>query len=855
VSPGHQGAGSRLKPYAKGEGPLAAVEDWFAARGWTPFAFQREAWTAQAANLSGLIHAPTGCGKTYAAFCGLLAVSHAQAPKPSSLRILWVTPLKALAADTLLALQDATQALAPGWSVALRTGDTAASERVRLDRNPPSVLVTTPESLALTLARADWQERLGDVAAVVVDEWHELVASKRGLMLELCLARLAALARRTSHGTRHLAVWGMSATLGNLEDAMRTLVGPEAMMQGRARLIHARLPKAILIDALLPEAVERFPWAGHLGIRMVAPVVERLRSARSTLIFTNTRSQSELWYQALLDHAPDLAGRIALHHGSIDRSTRDWVEEGLRSGALWAVVCTSSLDLGVDFRPVEQVLQIGSPKGVARLLQRAGRSGHAPGATSRVTVVPTHALELIEAAAARTAAARGQIETRLPPGRAGGPVGQRTWRALDVLAQHLVTCALGGGFTAGELLQEVRGCASYADLSETEWQWCLDFVTRGGASLAAYPDFHRVQIDAESGLYQVPDRRLARRHRLNIGTIVSEASIKVQIQNGPRLGQVEEDFIARLKPGDVFIFAGRAVEFIRVRELTAYVRKASARRRLVPRWAGGKMPLSTQLAQATRELIAEARHGRFESPELMLCRPLLDLQASMSALPDAREWLIERLRSREGHHLFIYPFEGRLVHLGLATLFAWRLARERANTFSLAMNDYGFELLALEPIDFTLDRLPDLLSPNALEADLLAGLNAAELARRQFREIARVAGLIDQGYPGEARSARQMQMSAGLLYDVFRNYDPDNLLLEQAAREVLERQLEASRLASALMRLRHSAPLVRDIARPTPFAFPLMVERLRETLSNEQIEARVTRILRDIERQIQGNAE
>ncbi len=836
---------------------LQDIEAWFAARGWTPFDFQREAWRAQLDGRSGLVHAPTGCGKTYAAFCGLLARAVRAAPAsgsstdPAPLSILWVTPLRALASDTVLALTEAVSGLAPGWSVGLRTGDTASAERARQDRRLPSVLVTTPESLALLTARADWAERLAHLRAVVVDEWHEIIASKRGVLLELTLARLRGLAARRKQ--RSLQTWGLSATLGNLDEAMAVLVGPASALAGEARLIHARLPKTIEIDALLPETIDRFPWAGHLGTRMVAPVVERILAARSTLVFTNTRSQSELWYQALLDHAPELAGQIALHHGSLDRATRDWVEGGLRAGTLRAVVCTSSLDLGVDFRPVEQVLQVGSPKGVARLLQRAGRSGHAPGAVSRVSVVPTHALELVEAAAAREAAQAGRIEVRRPPGQGAG------FRALDVLAQHMVTCAVGGGFEPDALRAEVESTASYQGLTDREWQWCLDFVTRGGSSLAAYPDFHRVHIAVdgapggapERGRYIVPDRRIAQRHRMNIGTIVAEASVTVQIQNGARLGQVEEDFVARLKPGDAFIFAGRVLEFIRLREMVAHVRVARKKRNLVPRWAGGKMPLSTQLADATRTLIARARSGRLDSPELRLCAPIFELQRAVSALPDQDEWLVETLASREGHHLFVYPFEGPLVHLGLATLFAWRLARERANTFSIAMNDYGFELVSPEPHGFSAERpeavLDALLAAQDLEADLLAGLNAAELAKRQFREIARVAGLIDQGYPGEHKSSKQMQMSAGLLYDVFRTYDPENLLLAQSVREVLERQLETSRLARALLRLRHTRPLIRTIARPTPFSFPLMVERLRETLTTEEIEARVARLLAEME--------
>ncbi|MFO1342244.1 MAG: ligase-associated DNA damage response DEXH box helicase [Burkholderiales bacterium] len=876
---------------------MADAEAFLSARGWTPFPFQRDAWAAYAQGKSGLIHAPTGFGKTYAAFCAACALGpagNARVPSPPvgegaaqrrergtvvgaaavaatatltakanvtlsptpppsrgrgenaspPIAILWVTPLKALAADTTLSLKEASAAMQPTWTVGLRTGDVSSSERAKQDRRLPTVLVTTPESLALMLARADWRERLGTLRTVIVDEWHELLSSKRGVLLELCLTRLRG-------ANRQLQTWGMSATLGNLDEAMRVLIGPDAALARQGVLISGKIDKKIVIDSLLPETIERFPWGGHLGVRMVQPVVGHIRRAKSTLIFTNTRSQTELWYQALLDAEPDLAGQIALHHGSLDRETREYVEQGIRSGALRAVVCTSSLDLGVDFRPVEQVLQIGSPKGIARILQRAGRSGHQPGATSRVTVVPTHALELVEAAASRQAADARHIESRSPLGSGGaGNLGAgKAWRPLDVLTQHLVTCALGGGFDADELRAEVEKSFTYQNLSDAggNGRSTLWFAAARRYRLA---DFPKVVFDDDTKRYIVKDRRIAQRHRMNIGTIVSEASITVQFQGGARLGHVEEDFIARLNPGDAFIFAGRVVEFIRVREMTAYVRRATKKRNLVPRWAGGKMPLSTQLAGATRELIAEAKHGVYTTPEMRLCEPIFALQARLSALPDIKEWLVESLKSREGWHLFFYPFEGRLVHLGLATLFSYRLAQkhpELGKTFSIAINDYGFELLSPTEMHVDARELRELLDSRNVEADILAGLNAAELGKRQFREIARVAGLIDQGYPGQNKSSKQLQASSGLLYDVFTTYDSDNLLLKQAVREVLERQLEASRLAAALLRLRGSKALLMACERPTPFSFPLMVERLREKLSTEQIEQRVARMIAEID--------
>jgi len=765
-------------------------------------------------------------GKTYAAWMGPLVTGpDGSATAPPPLTVVWLTPLRALAADTGLALARAAQALRPHWRIAVRTGDTPAAERARQDRRLPTALVTTPESLTLLLSRADWRERFAHVSAVVVDEWHELMASKRGVQVELALARL-----RTARPG--LAVWGLSATLANLGEALACLLG-----HGRAgRIVRGLEGKVITIETARPPTIERFPWGGHIGLKLLPQVVRAIDNARSTLVFTNVRSAAELWYQALLEARPDWAGQIALHHGSLEREVRDWVEDGIRRNALRAVVCTSSLDLGVDYAPVDQVLQIGSPKGVARLLQRAGRSGHQPGAVSKITVVPTQALELVEAAAAREAAAERAIEARPPI------VG-----ALDVLTQHLVTCAMGGGFAPAELLAEVRGTHAYAALTAAEWQWALDFVVHGGASLNAYPEYRRVVI-GDDGVARVPDAQIARRHRTQIGTIVSDASITVQMRNGRRLGHMEESFIARLSPGDTFLFAGRVLEFLRVREMTAWVKPGKPSAAIVPRWMGAKMPLSSLLADRTRKLIGDAKRGTFASAELQLVRPLLELQRRWSALPDEREWLIERIATRDGHHLFFFPFEGRLAHLGLATLFSYRLSRATPRTFSIMINDYGFGLLSPAPVPLSLGELGGLLAAPNVARDILAGLNAAELGRRQFREIARVAGLVFQGYPGQPQSNRHLQASSGLLYDVFAQYDPANLLLAQSTQEVLERQIEALRLDAALARLRGARAVFTQPPRPTPFAFALMVEMFREKLTTEALADRVARMVEALEK-------
>ncbi len=784
-------------------------------------------WSAYARGESGLIHAPTGMGKTYAAWLGpLLGGPRGEPGAAPPFTVLWLTPLRALAQDTGLSLARAADALNPHWTIGVRTGDTPSGDKARQERRLPTALVTTPESLTLLQSRADWRERFAHVQAVIVDEWHELLSSKRGVQVELALARLRSIQPA-------LRVWGLSATLANLAEALACLVGPARAAHGR--VVEGIAAKEILIDTARPPTIERFPWGGHIGTKLLPQVVKAIESARSTLVFTNVRSATEIWYQALLTARPDWAGQIALHHGSLEREVRDWVEEGLRSRRLRAVVCTSSLDLGVDYTPVEQVLQIGSPKGVARLLQRAGRSGHQPGAVSRITVVPTQALELVEAAAAREAALERSIEPRTP-----------LVEPLDTLVQHLVTAALGGGFRPLELLAEVRTTHAYAGLSEPDWQWALDFVVHGGASLNAYPEYRRVVLGVD-GIAHVPDRQIARRHRTQIGTIVSDSSITVQLRNGRKLGHVEESFIAMLSPGDCFVFAGRVLEFLRVREMTAWVKPAPSKSPVITRWMGAKMPLSSLLSERTRRLIAAARHGRYESPELELVRPLLELQRRWSALPDEREWLCERIRSRDGHYLFFYPFEGRLAHLGLATLFSYRLSKLQPRSFSIMMNDYGFGLVSPTPVELGLHELGVLMAAPNVERDILAGLNAAELGRRQFREIARVAGLVFQGYPGQPQSNRQLQASSGLLWDVFNEYDPDNLLLRQATREVLERQLEAPRLERALARMRGCRALLTDPTRATPFSFSLMVEMFREKLTTEALESRVGRMVADLE--------
>ncbi len=819
---------------------IAIISRWFRSRGWQPFDFQRDTWNAYLEGRSGLIHAPTGIGKTYAAWFGplieWLAQAKVRSPESASpdeafkqdvppLEVLWITPLRALATDIHAALDEVAKDLDLPWSVQCRTGDTSASVKNRQKKELPTVLITTPESLNLLISYAGARKRFGNTRLVVVDEWHELLGSKRGTLVELALARL-----RTWN--LQIRIWGLSATLGNTTTAMQVLLGS---FSHNGCLVQGIQPKSVVVESVIPPHVERFPWAGHLGLKLLPQVLEKMASAASTLVFTNTRSQTEIWYQAILEARPDWSPRVALHHGSLDRKERLSVEQGLRSGRLKGVVCTSSLDLGVDFTPVDLVIQIGSPKGIARLMQRAGRSGHQPGKHSHVVCVPTNALELMEVAAARHSVEIGCIEPREP-----------VVLPLDVLVQHLVTVALGDGFHPDQMYRELKTTYAFRNLLKREFNWALDFVSAGGHALAAYPEFNKITL--KKGRFTAANPKIAIRHRMNIGTITSDAAILVKFLNGHRLGTIEERFVARLKKGDVFIFAGRLLEFVRIKDMTLWVRKSRSRKGPIPQWIGGRMPLSTELAAAVRDQLDHAAHKRLETPEMAALQPILKLQARWSIIPGSNDLLIEKCKSREGHHLFIYAFEGHLVNEGLGALLAYRLSQLKPLTLSIAVNDYGLELLSDRNIPVAPFEDLSIFSTDGLLEDILASVNAAEMGRRQFREIARVAGLVFQGYPGRHKSGHQLQASSSLLYNVFQRYEPKNLLLRQATREVLAKQLEYTRLGRSLKRMSGTTLRLIETKQVTPLAFPIMVNRLRAQVSSEKLVDRVKRMQLKLEK-------
>ncbi len=797
--------------------------DWFENKGWEPFAFQREAWAAYQQGFSGLVNAPTGSGKTYSLLLPILLEGMARpATKKAGPMAIWITPIRALSKEIHISAMRAIEGLGANLTVGIRTGDTSVRERTRQKERPPDLLITTPESLHLMLAQKSYPQFFARLSAVVVDEWHELMGSKRGVQMELALSRLKVI-------TPALRVWGISATIGNLDQAAEVLLG--VPLPEKRVTIRANIQKPIAIYSILPDEVETLPWAGHLGIQLLQKVVPIIKASNSTLIFTNTRSFAEIWYQKLLNEAPELAGLIAMHHGSISQELRTWVEEQLYEGKLKAVVCTSSLDLGVDFRPVETIIQVGSPKGVARFLQRAGRSGHQPGAVSRIYFLPTHSLELTEAAALREAISRQVVEERIP-----------YVRSFDVLVQYLVTLAVSEGFRPADLLREVRSTFSFSSISDDEWNWVLQFVTTGGAALTAYNEYRKVVV--ENGVYRVDNKRTAFRHRLSIGTIVGEQSMQVKMMTGKYLGSIEEYFISSLHPGDVFWFAGRTLEFVRLKDMDVLVRKSKRKSGKVPSWQGGRMPLSSQMSALIREKIDEASRQTERDPEMQFIQPLMALQRERSHLPAMNEFLVEYLESAEGYHVMMYPFEGRQVHEGLAALVAHRIARTHPITFSIAMNDYGFELLSDQPIPIEEAIETNVLGSEDLLKDIQASINSTEMARRKFRDIASIAGLVFKGFPGQRVRDRHLQSNSQLFFDVFHDYESHNLLLLQAYEEVMDFQLEEVRLRAALERIRHQKIVITYPEKPTPFGFPIMVDRLsRDKLTSERLEDRVKKMM------------
>jgi ATP-dependent Lhr-like helicase len=812
------------------------INTWLSAKGLHPFAFQEETWQHIVAGKSGLVNAPTGCGKTFSVFLGSLIRFINQHPEEyqtkakNGLQLIWITPLRALAKDIGRAMEEAISELGINWSVGIRNGDTTTAERARQKKQLPEVLIITPESLHLFLAQKGYAEAFKTVQIIAIDEWHELMGSKRGVQVELAISRIVN-SQWSMVNTKPM-IWGISATIGNLEEAKEVLLSP---INEEGFIVKAHMKKQIVVESVLPDEIENYPWAGHLGIKLIHKVIPIIEQSTTTLIFINTRGMSERWYQELLNHAPELAGAIALHHGSIEQELRLWVEEALHTAKLKAVVCTASLDLGVDFRPVETVIQVGSPKGVSRFLQRAGRSGHSPDAVSKIYFLPTHSLELVEAAALKNAIDENLIESKEP-----------MLLCFDVLIQYLNTLAISDGFKPEEIFEEIKTTYCFRDLTKNEWHEVLQFLVEGGKALHQYDDYKKIEII--DGIYRIQSRRLAMRHRMNIGTIVSDAMMKVKMMHGGYVGVIEEYFITRLEPGDSFTLAGRNLELIQIKDMTAFVKKSTSKKTIVPSWNGGRMSLTANLGKKLRETFNEVveadQSGKpTSSPELIHLSSLFQLQQELSHIPKADELLIEQHESKDGYHLLVYPFEGRQVHEAMSAILAYRIGKIAPLTFSIAMNDYGFELLCDQPIPVDDTNANDLFTLDQLTQDIHRSVNSTEMARRKFRDIAVIGGLIVQTSPGEQKKARHLQASASLLFNVFSEYDSKNVLLRQAYQEVFDQQMEEVRLRNAFNRIQQSKIILTFPKRFTPLSFPIIADGLnRNNLSSEKLEDRIRRM-------------
>lgn len=809
------------------------VEDWFTSLGNQPFTFQQESWQRFHEGRSGLVIAPTGFGKTFSVFFSVV-IHYLNHPKEygDGLKLIWITPLRSLAKDLGRAMSEALAELGLDWEVGVRNGDTTIAERQKQVKRMPDVLIITPESLHLLFAQKDNTRYFKYLKCIAVDEWHELLGSKRGVLTELAISRL----RYIVPGLR---IWGISATIGNIDEALDVLIPYKDIQK---TIVRSKEKKRTEIISIIPDEIEVLPWAGHLGTKMAAQLIPIINESRTTLIFTNTRGQSELWYQVMLSVAPDLAGQLAIHHGSIDMELRNWIEDMLHTAQLKAVICTSSLDLGVDFKPVDTVIQIGSPKGVARFLQRAGRSGHSPFETSKIYFLPTHSLELVEAAALKEAALKGVIESRQP-----------LVQTFDVLVQYLVTLAVGEGFLEGHVYEQVKQTFAFSYMEREEWLWALRFITQGGDVLTAYEDFQKVIV--EDGIYKVKNRRIAMMHRMNLGVIVSDPMLKVKFLSGGYIGMVEEYFVSKLNPGDKFGLAGKILEFVMIRDMTVLVKKSTAKRAITPSWLGGRLPLSSNLSAFLRHKFSEALHPAAKELELQKLHPLFVQQQSYSHIPNEGEFLIELIQTRDGHHLFMYPFEGRLVHEVMSALVAYRISRIQPISFSMAMNDYGFELLSDQPIPMDKMDMNQVLSAENLTEDIARSINAAEMAGRKFRDIAVIAGLVMKNYAGKYKTDKNLQSSSGLIFRIFEQYDAQNLLMRQAFEEVFYQQLEEPRLAAALQRIQQSRIIIVNAKAFTPLSFPIKVDSLRQDLSSEELDAKVRKMQEEVLRKVNGKSE
>jgi ATP-dependent helicase Lhr and Lhr-like helicase len=819
---------------------------WFTSRGWTPRAHQLELLAKAQTGRSVLLIAPTGGGKTLAGFLptlvelsGLHGPSRAARAKSPSrlistgrnvrreggLHTLYISPLKALAVDIARNLERPVAEMELPIRIETRTGDTPVSKRQRQRRDPPEILLTTPEQLALLLASADAPYLFGSLKRVILDELHALVTSKRGDLLSLGLARLFRIAP-------DLASVGLSATVAEPEELARFMVPQRGDAGTRADIIFAAAgapPNVSMLDTR-----ERLPWAGHSARHALDEIYRLIQTHRTALVFVNTRSQAEAVFQQLWQINEDNLA-IALHHGSLDVAQRRKVEGAIAAGLLRAVVCTSSLDLGVDWGDVDLVINVGAPKGASRILQRIGRANHRMDEPSKGVLVPANRFEVLECRAALDAIAEDAQDT--PPVRIG---------ALDVLAQHVLGCACSGPFGAGELYAEVTTAAPYSGLAREDFDAVVDFVATGGYALKAYDRFARIRQDKD-GRWRIANQNVAQRYRLNVGTIVEADMLKVRLvrsraakvipRGGRLLGHVEEYFVETMVPGDTFVFAGEILKYEAIVEDAVYVSRSAAEDPKVPAYEGGKFPLSTYLAARVRNLVAHPQEWR-ELPQQV--REWLEIQAWRSQMPGSAELLVETFPRANKHYLLCYPFEGRLAHQTLGMLLTRRLERARLRPLGFVANEYALAVWGLGDVAQRIARgefsLAELFDEDMLGDDLEAWLAESALMKRTFRNCAIIAGLIERRFPGQEKTRRQVTISTDLVYDVLRSHQPDHILLRAARADAATGLLDVRRLADMLSRIRGRI-VHKALEHVSPLAVPVMLEIGREAVYGEATES------------------
>ncbi|CAN5465931.1 ligase-associated DNA damage response DEXH box helicase [soil metagenome] len=812
---------------------------WFAARGWSPRAHQLDLLTKANNNRSALLIAPTGAGKTLAGFLPTLVelgVPQAGSAKTLStgrsvarsggLHTLYISPLKALAVDIARNLEKPIADMKLPVRVETRTGDTPGSRRQRQRKYPPDILLTTPEQLALLLSSDDAPYLFSSLKRVVLDELHALVTSKRGDLLSLGLARLWRLAP-------NVTTVGLSATVAEPDDLRRYLMPQQTGTERMADLVIADAGAAPIVEML--DTKERLPWAGHMARHALAEIYDLVKANKTSLMFVNTRAQAEMLFQDLWRINEDGLA-IALHHGSLDVAQRRKVEDAMAAGKLRGVVCTSSLDLGIDWGDIDLVINVGAPKGASRLMQRIGRANHRLDEPSRAVMVPANRFEVLECRAAIDAVAENAQDT--PPQRIG---------SLDVLAQHILGCACGEPFLADALYDEVRSAAPYADLARTDFDDAVDFVATGGYALKSYERFARRKQD-KTGRWRVTNPKVRQSYRLNVGTIVEEPMLKVKLvrgrnkgsgstgaiaRGGRMLGQIEEYFIEGLVPNDTFVFGGEVVRYEALMEDEVYVSRTSDANAKVPSYMGGKFPLSTYLAERVRLLLADQRAWKGLPDQV---REWLSLQAAFSRVPGPRELVVETFPRADKHYLVCYPFEGRLAHQTLGMLLTRRLERGRAKPLGFVANEYALAVWSLGDMSSMIRNgrldLDALFDPDMLGDDLEAWLAESALMKRTFRTCAVISGLIPRRFTGEEKSRRQVLFSTDLVYDVLRKHQPDHVLLRAARADAATGLLDIRRLSDMLIRIKGRITHM-ELDRVSPLAVPVMLEIGREAVYGE----------------------